>query len=153
MEDNSGIDRATLWLHRGHVVKETHVMTSDLGQNAGEAAGDRIVALSRDLFFGMRVRTVVRQLGYDLTLVNDEAKLLAALDESDPVLTLIDFNQPVDWEHLKTLLEGPVPVLAFGSHTDVSGFRAAKDAGVTRVVSNGDFSRRLPELVDQYRRQ
>jgi predicted transcriptional regulator len=128
-------------------------MTSDLEQNAGEAAGDRIVALSRDLFFGMRVRTVVRQLGYDLALVNDESKMLAALDEGEAVLTLIDFNQPVDWDSLKELLEGPVPVLAFGSHTDVEGFRIAKAAGVTRVVSNGDFSRRLPELVDQYRRQ
>jgi hypothetical protein len=126
-------------------------MNPENRQDAGEAAGDRIVALSRDLFFGMRVRTVVRQLGYDLTLVNSEARLLAAIDEGEPVLTLVDFNQPVDWATLTPLLEGPVPVLAFGSHTDVEGFRTAKAAGVTRVVSNGDFSRRLPELVDQYR--
>jgi hypothetical protein len=126
-------------------------LETNTGQEDSVSSGDRIVALSRDLFFGMRVRTVVRHLGYDLALVNDETALMAALDEGEAVLTLVDFNQPVDWEALKPLLEGGVPVLAFGSHTDVDGFRAAKAAGVSRVVSNGDFSRRLPELVDQYR--
>jgi hypothetical protein len=112
----------------------------------------RIVALSRDLFFGMRVRTIVRQLGYELSLVNDEAKTIEATGDPAPALALVDFNQPVDWSALAPLLESGVPVIAFGSHTDVEGFRAAKAAGVTRVVSNGDFSRRLPELIEQYRR-
>ena len=47
--------------------------------------------------------------------------------------------------------EGPgVPVLAFGSHLDVDGRRAAKAAGVTRVLSNGDFHRDMVPLVQRY---
>lgn len=116
-------------------------------------AGGRIVALSRDVFFGMRVRTVVRQIGYDLVLAKTEAEALDAVDAAKTLLLLVDFNQPVAWRELTTALHGDTPVLAFGSHTDVDGFRAAKDAGVSRVVSNGEFSRRLPELIAQYRSQ
>lgn len=112
----------------------------------------RIVALSRDVFFGMRVRTVLRQLGYQLALVKTEQEAVEATGDEETALLLVDFNGPVAWDALATVLESETPVLGFGSHTDVEGFRAAKEAGVRRVVSNGEFSRRLPELVEQYRR-
>lgn len=127
--------------------------------DASGAGGDRqtdtgrIVSLSRDLFFGMRVRTIVGKLGYDLKLVKDESGVVDAVSEDDVSIVIIDFNQPVDWDELLPVLSGETPVLAFGSHTDVDGFRAAKAAGVTRVVSNGEFSRRLPELIEQYLRR
>jgi CheY-like chemotaxis protein len=108
------------------------------------------LALSRDLFFGMRTRTVIRKLGHDLTLVDSEEKLLDALSVAEPSLVIIDFNQPVAWEQLRPLLESDVPVIAFGAHTDVDAFRSARAAGVDRVTSNGDFSRRLPELIESY---
>jgi hypothetical protein len=113
--------------------------------------GQVIVTFSRDLFFGMRVRTIVRKLGYDLTLTKSEAETLDALATASPVLALVDFNQPVDWPALEPLIQSEVPVIGFGSHTDVEGFRAAKVAGVDRVVSNGDFSRNLPELIERYK--
>lgn len=118
------------------------------------AEGDRgsIVALTRDLFFGMRVRTVLKQLGYGLVLVKDESAAVAQLTETAPVLVLVDFNQPVDWPALGPMTASDIPVIAFGSHTDVDGFRVAKAAGVDRVVSNGEFSRALPDLIDKYRR-
>lgn len=112
----------------------------------------RIVALSRDVFFGMRVRTVLRQTGYNFALVKTEAEARDAVGAGPTHLLLVDFNQPVAWDELADVLQGETPVLAFGSHTDVEGFRAAKDAGVRRVVSNGEFSRRLPDLIAQYRR-
>lgn len=118
------------------------------------AEGERgsIVALTRDLFFGMRVRTVVKQLGYALVLVKDESAAVVQLEETAPVLALVDFNQPVDWPALEPLTSSPVPVIAFGAHTDVDGFRAARAAGVDRVVSNGELSRALPDLIGKYRR-
>jgi CheY-like chemotaxis protein len=112
----------------------------------------RVVTLSRDVFFGMRVRTILRQLGHDLVLAKTEDEAVTAVSQEITDLVLVDFNQPVAWESLQPVLAGDTPVLAFGSHTDVEGFRAAKAAGVSRVVSNGEFSRRLPELLEQYRR-
>lgn len=109
-----------------------------------------VSALSRDVFFGMRIRTVLNQLGYDLKLCKTEQELVDSTDGA--VAALVDFNIPVDWSQLTSVLESDVPIIAFGSHTNVEGFRAAKAAGVTRVVSNGEFSRRLPALLTQYRR-
>ena len=111
----------------------------------------RIIALSRDVFFGMRIRTTLQQLGYDLKLIKTETELVT--ESNGSVLVLIDFNQDVDWGALAPLFASPIPTLAFGSHTYVEQFRAAKAAGVTRTVSNGEFSRNLPKLIEQYRLQ
>lgn len=110
-----------------------------------------VIALSRDVFFGMRIRTVLAQLGESLRLVRSEPEAVAAIGEHPDAALLVDFNQPVDWPALSAIIEADTPVLAFGSHTDVDGFRAAKAAGVRRTVSNGEFSRRLPELLAQLR--
>lgn len=118
-----------------------------------ETAQGTIVALSRDLFFGMRMRTIIRQLGYALELANDESTLMQTLQTSTPRLAVIDFNKPVDWEALAPLLASETPIIAFSSHTNVEGFRAARAAGVDRVVSNGQFSNNLPQLIEQYQRQ
>lgn len=111
----------------------------------------QIVTLSRDVFFGMRVRTILRQLGMDLVLTKDEAATVEAAAGGGTILALVDFNQPVDWVTLEPLIASEVPVVAFGSHTDVDGFRAARAAGVNRVVSNGEFSRNLPGLIEKYK--
>lgn len=107
-----------------------------------------VCALSRDVFFGMRIRTVLTNLGYELRLCPNELELVKSAQDAD--IALVDFNQGVDWKLLQPLLEGKTPVIAFGAHTNVEGFRSAKSAGVTRVVSNGEFSRKLPELLLQY---
>lgn len=109
-----------------------------------------VCALSRDVFFGMRIRTVLQNLGYDLSLCKDEAELVAAAPAAN--IALVDFNQGVDWEALQPVISSSTPVIAFGAHTNVDGFRAAKAAGVRRVVSNGEFSRKLPALLTQYKK-
>lgn len=109
-----------------------------------------VCALSHDVFFGMRIRTVLHNLGYELRLCKTEAELLTSAQGAD--IALVDFNKPVDWHTLRPILDSEVPIIAFSSHTNVEGFRAAKAAGVTRVVSNGEFSRNLPALMSQYRR-
>lgn len=113
-----------------------------------------IVLYSRDVFFGMRVRTIVKQLGYSITLHKEAEPFVAymAATTSHPVLGLVDFNQPVNWSELASVLSSDVPVIGFGSHTDVDGFRQARHAGVDRVVSNGEFSRNLPDLIAKYER-
>ena len=107
-----------------------------------------IATLSRDVFFGMRIRTVLQQLGHDLRLCNSEQLLMDQYGDAD--LVIVDFNQPVDWDSLTPLLTSDIPVIAFGSHTNVEGFKAAKSAGVDRTISNGEFSRNLPELLGKY---
>lgn len=112
-----------------------------------------IAVLSRDVFFGMRIRTALRQLGYALTLVESEKALAEAL-EASPALALVDFNTPIDWAAVATAIEANpgVAVIAFGAHTDVEGFQQAKAAGAVRVVANRSFSQQLPDLIERYAR-
>lgn len=120
------------------------------GRNGMDNKSAAVCALSQDVFFGMRIRTVLQNLGYTLRLAKNETELLTAAEGAD--IALVDFNKPVDWEVLRPILDGDIPVIAFSSHTNIEGFRAAKEAGVTRVVSNGEFSRSLPALMEKYRR-
>lgn len=111
-----------------------------------------VVVLSADLFFGMRIRTSLRQLGYIVSIVDDAASFTAALGNEGQaaVLGLVDFNGTVDWAALAPAMASGVPVVAFGPHTDVDGFGAAKAAGAARVVANGEFSRSLPALAKRH---
>jgi CheY-like chemotaxis protein len=135
-------------------VKDRRVVSTPTPDSAAPPSLPAVVVYSQDLFFGMRIRTVVRQLGYAVSITKDAPTLLTHVtsEAGQPVLTLVDFNQPVDWDELTPVLRSGVPVVAFGSHTDVDGFRAAKAAGVARVVSNGEFSRSLADLVAKYAR-
>jgi hypothetical protein len=112
-----------------------------------------IAVLSRDVFFGMRIRNALRQLGYAMALVATEGELETAM-ASSPALALVDFNAPVDWDAIGAAISAHpgVAVLAFGAHTDVDGFQRAKAAGVTRAISNGAFSQQLPDLIARHAR-
>lgn len=118
----------------------------------------RIVALNRDLFFGVRIGNQLRALGWDVSFHPTGDRLAQALAEQDgdpPVLVLVDMSAPLDWDVLAGAVAATTPgtpILAFGPHVDVDGRRAAKAAGVTRIVSNGDFHRDMVALVERYAR-
>lgn len=116
-----------------------------------------IVVLNRDLFFGVKIGNVLRGLGYRVTFVPSTEPFVARLQASgaEAVLGIIDMGVGVEWSAIATLTgdDGPgTPILAFGSHLDVEGRRAAKAAGVTRILSNGDFHRDMVALVERYAR-
>jgi DNA-binding NarL/FixJ family response regulator len=110
--------------------------------------------LSRDLFFGMRIRNALKQMGYVPELRKSEVELDEVMTSPECVLALVDFNDEVNWNAIREIVEGHpgTAVIAFGPHTDVEGFKAAREAGATRVISNGAFSQQLPELVQRYAR-
>jgi CheY-like chemotaxis protein len=112
-----------------------------------------IAVLSRDVFFGMRIRNALKQLGYALALVASETDLEAGM-RSSPALAIVDFNTPIDWDAVAAAIgsHADVPVIAFGAHTDTEGFRHAKGAGVARVIANRSLSQQLPDLIARYAR-
>lgn len=135
-------------------MSETTDDTSPAGSSDQWRGSGSVVVLSRDVFFGMRIRTSLRHLGYEVAIAQDIpgfTKLLTGGD-APSALGLIDFNNPVDWPALADAIASGVPIVAFGPHIDVSGFRAAKSAGVSRVVANGEFSRSLPALAKRHAR-
>lgn len=121
---------------------------------AAEQSAGTVLVLSKDVFFGMRIRNALQQMEYTTEFAKSESDFSAQLanTENAPVLAMIDFNNAVDWEAITSALkESPdLGTIAFGPHTDVDSFKAAKAAGMTRVVSNGTFSQELPRLIRTY---
>jgi hypothetical protein len=118
-----------------------------------------LIALNRDVFFGVRLRNLAKELGYDLKLVPSATALAASLQELHAVaaLVIIDMNvidSVIDWDLIhSTLKDFPsVPSLGFGPHTDVETRRDAKRAGLSRIVSNGEFHRDAAALIQRYAR-
>ena len=112
----------------------------------------RIVALNRDVFFGVRLKQLGHQLGFAVAIAADADDFLGGLANEKAVLGIIDINAGPDWNVIadRAATRELPPILAFGPHLDVDGLRAAKAAGVTRVVSNGQFHRDAAELIVRY---
>ena len=117
----------------------------------------RLIALNRDVFFGVRLRNLAKELGFDLVLAPNAGAVGSALaaHHQTTALVVIDMNvlrEAVDWETLAEVLAGypAIPSLGFGSHTDVETRRAAKAAGLTRIVSNSEFHRDAAALIQRY---
>lgn len=120
-------------------------------------AGGTIVVLNRDLMFGSRITAAAQSLGLTARFVRDLPALAATLGDANdlPVLAVIDMNAALDWDAVAALVAdvgGRVPVLGFGPHVDIEGRRAAKGAGLTRIVSNGEFHRDTAGFIGRYSR-
>lgn len=125
------------------------------GETAAALTNGTVVVLNRDLMFGSRISTAARSLGYAARFVRDLPALAGALAEpgDQPVLVVLDMNAALDWDAVAGLiagLGGRVPVIGFGPHVDVDGRRAAKGAGLTRIVSNGEFHRDTAGFIGRY---
>ena len=116
-----------------------------------------VVVLNRDLMFGSRIRSALATLGLQVVVKGDTGVFLEtarALGDR-AVIAIIDMNGKVVWDAVASALreDGALPpVLGFGSHTDVETRRAAKAAGVDRIVSNGQFHADMVGYVQRYRR-
>jgi DNA-binding NtrC family response regulator len=121
-------------------------MTADTGRGA-------IMILTKDLLFGVSIRNAVLRLGFTARMCKTPEALSEALLGASPALAIIDLSTvgaDGDWDTVGEVAERQVPVLVFGPHKDVDGLRAAKAAGVTRVVSNGQFHREMTQLIERY---
>ena len=116
------------------------------------------VVLNRDLLFGSRIRSVLTGLGLEARFVATADQFVGALSEEPGkvAIGIIDMNSSISWDVICDGLSRAganlAPTLAFGPHVDIEGRRAAKAAGVTRIVSNGQFHGDMSVLIDRYRR-
>jgi hypothetical protein len=116
------------------------------------------VILNRDLLFGSRIRGALASLGLKARFVATTEQFVVALSEQPELVAIgvIDMNGAVSWDVMREALSGVdgrlAPTLAFGPHVDIESRRAAKAAGITRIVSNGQFHSDMMGLIDRYRR-
>ncbi len=116
------------------------------------------VVLNRDLLFGSRLRSALATLGMEARFVSNTDRFVDAIRTGGKTTAIgvLDMNGHISWDILGEVLHaldaGP-PTLAFGPHVDIENRRAAKAAGITRIVSNGQFHADMAGLIDRYRRR
>jgi hypothetical protein len=117
------------------------------------------IILNRDLLFGSRIRGALASLGLEARFVATTDQFVGALSEQPESVAIgvIDMNGVVSWDAMREALSAVdgrlAPTLAFGPHVDMESRRAAKAAGVTRIVSNSQFHSDMMGLIDRYRRR
>lgn len=113
-----------------------------------------VVGLIKDIFFGITVRNTIRRLEFEAQIIKSVDELPQTVAVYEPDLLIVDltmFGSDAEaWEPIQDVLATGARVLAFGPHMDVESFRAAKNAGVTRVVSNSQFHRNMANLIERY---
>lgn len=115
-----------------------------------------VLLVVQDLIFGVRIGEAARAMGFvaiDVAL----AALPTAVDDK-VALVVVDMGQKGDWQTaVRGLKADPqtaaVPILAYGSHVDVTASRAAVAAGVDRLVTRGKLTAELPQLLRATARQ
>ena len=115
-----------------------------------------IVAVISDVFFGITVRNTIKRLNYEPQMIKSALLLPDTVAVYDPSLVIVDLGvvaEEASWDLITAIREKDVPVLVFGPHKDVEGLRAAKQAGVSRVVANSQFHREMPVLIERYVRR
>lgn len=112
-----------------------------------------IIAVVKDVFFGITVRNTIKRLNFEPQIIKSTGTLAETVAVYDPSLVIVDL-QVIDeesaWDSVTATREMDIPVLVFGPHKDVEGLRAAKQAGVSRVVANSQFHREMPVLIERY---
>jgi CheY-like chemotaxis protein len=111
--------------------------------------------LSDDLIFTSRIAGTARALGLDVRPARTPEALVELARRQAPGGVLIDLGFPgLVLEELMRRLAGACPtmprVVAYGSHVDAAGLRAARAAGCDPVLPRSKFVEDLPNELPRW---
>lgn len=111
--------------------------------------------LSDDLIFTSRVTGTARDLGLTVRAARSADLLEALARTAAPRLVLIDLGNPgLDVPNLLRRLRAACPdlprIVAYGSHVDAAGLRAAREAGCDLVLPRSKFVEELPGKLPEW---
>lgn len=111
-----------------------------------------IVALTKDIFFSVRLGNQIRRAGFVPSIVKTTEEFREALNDPDVALGVVDLGSRADLSQLDAGQTVETPIIAFGPHKDIEAFREAKSVGITRVMSNSQFHANTIEMIQRYAR-
>jgi CheY-like chemotaxis protein len=115
-----------------------------------------VLVVIDDLFFLSKVQTTLQHLGLAATVITAPEALQAYLQHTTPALAVVDLTlRTGDAVYLIRTIRAThggehSPILAFGSHIAVDIRQQALQAGATYVVAKSEFSKHLPDLIQQH---
>ena len=109
-----------------------------------------VVALVADLFFSVRLGNLIKQAGFEPHIVKTATEFRTAIADPATALGVVDLGSRANLDELHVPENRHLPIIAFGPHKDVDALREAKQAGLTRVMSNSQFHARTLEMIQRY---
>jgi len=111
--------------------------------------------LSDDLIFTSRITGTARALGLAVKAAQTVEALEALARQRAPTGVLVDLGNPgLEVPDLIARLKGACPVMprvvAYGSHVDAAGLRAARAAGCDIVLPRSAFVEQLPASLPEW---
>lgn len=112
-----------------------------------------VLGLLTDLFFSARIRETARQLGLPCEILRDPAAFLARAREAPPAVAILDMNLKSGDAAavVRALRADPatqaVPIVGYLFDRQEELMLAAEEAGCDRVLSRGQLTRMLPDLL------
>lgn len=103
------------------------------------------VLLTRDLLFGSKVESMIREAGSDPLVVADPEQALA--DASDAALLIVDLTAD-EFDGTQVVADA-TPTLGFYAHTDDETRKRALAAGFVQVVPRSRMMREGASLIAQ----
>ena len=111
-----------------------------------------VLVLSRNLFFLPRIQAAAAASGYQMRQAATEHEFWEIHTDRDVALVLVDLEGDKNtWtsvvENLSQQEGGVTRVVAYGPHADVAGLELARKLGCDEVLTKGEFSNGLHELI------
>jgi hypothetical protein len=120
----------------------------------------QIVSLTADLMFASNIEATLARAGHAVRTVEDLTALETALEEHPAALVILDLHAGFDAADVVAIASGhalgpdaaraPVPVLAFGRHTEPALLRHARDSGCAEAVARSTFVEGMVGLVEKH---
>lgn len=113
----------------------------------------KVLVLVDDLLFASRIEGTLGATGYVIRIAPVTVEAARIAREWEPDGIVVSFGVPFrDWEGAIRAIRSEAsfaetPLLAFGPHVDTAGRAMAAAAGATRVVTNGAFFNRMPDVI------
>jgi CheY-like chemotaxis protein len=113
------------------------------------------ILLSDDLIFTSRVTGEARALGFVVKSARSVETLLGLARQQPPACVLLDLanpglSVPDLLGRLREVCTPPPRVVAYGSHVDAAGLRAAREAGCDLVLPRSKFVEELPVALPHW---
>jgi CheY-like chemotaxis protein len=112
-----------------------------------------VLAIVDDLIFLSKVRTVAGRLSVPLVTARSVDGAIADMRQTRPALVILDLNcRRVDpLAAVAAMKSDPalhdIPTVAFAGHTQLDLLTAARQSGVSEVLTRGAFTDLLPEIL------
>lgn len=110
----------------------------------------RVVMLTGDLMFSSRVKSAAQRAGWTFAM----GAQLPEGDLDDVHLVILDLStrsgltESLPQQCLERCPDATV--MAYGPHVHVEKLKAAREAGIGRVLTNGQFDSILPSLFESH---